>query len=132
MSFRKRKLIYSSGFAHSWWIYWCYYVLHWYPTCVVPYWPIKVLVRTFGCINATKKSSFSNETSALRELLFTLYLHSGLRPSVWGNLPLTIEIFKTLRYNKKYLSRDIGINKIGICTSNFPSGTVETTVLEQF
>ena len=30
----------KAAIAHSWRIYWCYYVLHWYATCVVPYWPI--------------------------------------------------------------------------------------------
>ena len=34
---------------------------------------------------------------ALRELLFTIYLHSGLRPSVWGKV--TSENLQNLRYN---------------------------------
>ena len=39
---------------------------------------------------------------------------------------------KKLRYNKKYLSRHIDINKIGICIPNNPSRTAETTFLGQF
>ena len=37
---------------------------------------------------------------------------------------------KNLRYNKKYLSRNIGINNIRICISKYPSRIVETMFLE--
>ena len=39
---------------------------------------------------------------------------------------------RNLRYNTKYLSRDIGIIKTSVCTSNYPSRIVETTFLERF
>ena len=39
---------------------------------------------------------------------------------------------RNLSYNQKNVSRDIDINKIGICISNYPSWTVEATFLGQF
>ena len=50
---------------------------------------------------------------ALRELLFTLYLYSGLRPSVRGKVTSDNRNLRNLGYNEKKLSRDVGVNKIG-------------------
>ena len=63
---------------------------------------------------------------ALCELLFTLYLHSGLLPSVGRKI--TSENWKLWNLHIKYLSSDIGFNIFGIC----PNLTVETTFLRQF
>ena len=68
-------------------------------------------------------------TSALRELLFTLYLYSGLQPSVWGESYLWHWKFKKLSFTLKYLSHDIGINNLRIAYPIIISRTVETTLL---
>ena len=44
---------------------------------------------------------------ALREWLFTLYLYSCHRPSVWGSYLWQLK-FKKLKLQRKNLSRDIG------------------------
>ena len=76
------------------------------------------------------ESSQRFQTSALRELLFTLYLYTGLRPSVWGNLTSDNWNLRNLRYDKRSLSRDIGINIIGICISNYPVEPLKATVCD--
>ena len=69
-------------------------------------------------------------TSGLRELLFTQNLYSGFRPWYGGNHLWQLKS-KELTLQQKYLSRDIDINKIGICISNYSNRTVETTFLGQ-
>ena len=76
-------------------------------------------------------------TSALRLLALAtrVVIHSifVLGPSALDTGEVTSNNLnlRNLRYNEKNLSRDVGINKIGICsnTSNYPSKTVETTFL---
>ena len=63
-------------------------------------------------------------TIAPHELLFTLYLYSGLRPLVSEKVTSDNWNLRNVRYNKKYLSRNIGTNDIWICTSNYPSRTI--------
>ena len=57
-------------------------------------------------------------TSAIRDLLFTLYLYSGLRSSVWEKITSDNWNLRNLRHNEEKFSRDVGINKIEI-SSNY-------------
>ena len=67
----------------------------------------KYIIRTHFAARATR-------------VVINFYLHSGPRPSIWGKVPVSIEIEGTYIIIQETLSRDIDINIFGISTSNYP------------
>ena len=79
------------------------------------------------CLRMYERATLARSTRVGIHSIFVLRLSAlGTGEVTSNNLNL-----RNLRYNEKSLSRDVGINKIGICsnTSNNPSKTVETTFL---
>ena len=81
-----------------------------------------VLMTGIHCIKDTIYTS-ALRLLALRELLFTLYLYSGLRPSVWGKVTSDNWNLRNLRYNTTNISHML--LKISYSESTYPITPVE-------
>ena len=78
--------------------------------------------------------ALSSITSELRELLFTLYMYSSFRPSVWVKVTSDNWNLRNLRYNKEIchvMLASITTESVPI-TSNYPSKTLKPRLLDNF